>query len=394
MGGANNDPISSAKQYSYVRKFSVDISALQAQLQNPKIFKDAPFQSDMDLTKKSSGEGGGVGQTGKIQPEPLLPLKPLPLKLEGKGGGGGGGLEISTPKQPTQRGTPPPAIKNGPSKPTPSSLDIEKPENVPISSVIMAVPAVQTPPQPPPPVIMVSNDEDTSNLQIDGEDLEGDNTDQHGDETTPLNREENTTGISCTKDLSPSTSSPSTVDNIAITTSSPPAKKPTSLAFKDSSRQLGQQQKDVACDDASSCENHIKGATLDSDLSYASGDGDDGERATAIRMSQLVLLLTSTFLLALLPVAITELLRDRLSSATFVNTRACVVAVWALQTLVYPHLLAWGDRNLHRAVRRLKRSFTATLEDKLGAVCCTCCCPQSGESRRGHIEDTSSVSQV
>ncbi|KAH9507919.1 hypothetical protein Btru_053227 [Bulinus truncatus] len=102
------DPISRAKQYNYVRKFSVDISALQAQLQNPKIFKDAPFQSDIDLTKKAQSEA-----PKPAIPKPLLPLKPLTLKLDekeekersptndiDKKGKESGGLPISPPPPP------------------------------------------------------------------------------------------------------------------------------------------------------------------------------------------------------------------------------------------------------------------------------------------------------
>ncbi|XP_041357239.1 uncharacterized protein LOC121374269 [Gigantopelta aegis] len=49
------DPAEKAKKYTYIRKFSVDISALQAQLENPKIFSGkAPFQSDTDVSKKES----------------------------------------------------------------------------------------------------------------------------------------------------------------------------------------------------------------------------------------------------------------------------------------------------------------------------------------------------
>ena len=398
-GGSGNDPIGKAKQYNYVRKFSVDISALQAQLQNPKIFKDAPFQSDVDLTKKPNGEGG-PGKTGKVQPEPLLPLKPLPKRFEGKvGEEGGGALGVGnlTAEKSAQKGTPPPVLKNGPTK-TAGSFDASE-RDIPTSSAVRDMPTVQTPPQPPPPVIMVSADDDESSLQIDGDGQAGENGDQlhahNVDETTPLNQGENTI---FSKDSSTSAPSPQTEDKINVTTSvaSPLAKKPTSLAFKGPNQQhLGQRQKDSSCDDEDdSGENHAHGATFDSDLSYASGDGGDGERATAVRMSQLVLLLSATFLLALLPVVVTEFLRERLTARTFVNTRACVLAVWALQTLLYPHLLAWGDRNLHRALRRLKQSFTTALEVRVGAVCCPCCCPEAGESRIRQIEDTSSISQV
>ena len=51
------DPAEKAKKYTYIRKFSVDISALQAQLENPKIFSGkAPFQSDTDVSKRESAK--------------------------------------------------------------------------------------------------------------------------------------------------------------------------------------------------------------------------------------------------------------------------------------------------------------------------------------------------
>lgn len=62
------DPMARAKQYNYVRKFSVDIAALQAQLQNPKIFRDAPYQSDIDICKKARSQA----------PQTLTLMQPLP----------------------------------------------------------------------------------------------------------------------------------------------------------------------------------------------------------------------------------------------------------------------------------------------------------------------------
>lgn len=43
------DMMQKAKTYNYVRKFSVDISALQAQLENPKIHNSFPFHSQQDI---------------------------------------------------------------------------------------------------------------------------------------------------------------------------------------------------------------------------------------------------------------------------------------------------------------------------------------------------------
>lgn len=46
IGTTGIEPLERAKQYNYVRKFSVDIQALQAQLENPKRHaSDFPFSS-------------------------------------------------------------------------------------------------------------------------------------------------------------------------------------------------------------------------------------------------------------------------------------------------------------------------------------------------------------
>ncbi|XP_045205075.2 uncharacterized protein LOC123557588 [Mercenaria mercenaria] len=50
------DLMQKAKTYNYVRKFSVDISALQAQLENPKLSSNFPFHSQQDI-KASPKEG-------------------------------------------------------------------------------------------------------------------------------------------------------------------------------------------------------------------------------------------------------------------------------------------------------------------------------------------------
>lgn len=50
------DLMQKAKTYTYVRKFSVDISALQAQLENPKLSTNFPFHSQQDI--KASPKDG------------------------------------------------------------------------------------------------------------------------------------------------------------------------------------------------------------------------------------------------------------------------------------------------------------------------------------------------
>jgi len=59
------DMMNKAKNYNYVRKFSVDISALQAQLENPKITNSYPFHSQQDI--KNSGSDRKISNTGSQQ---------------------------------------------------------------------------------------------------------------------------------------------------------------------------------------------------------------------------------------------------------------------------------------------------------------------------------------
>ena len=97
IGDSSNppDPITKAKQYNYVRKFSVDISALQAQLENPKLFKDtAPFVSDQDLRQRQQQ------QNKPKLPEARGPLLPLPSLGPRQEGGEAGSLKLSLPTRP------------------------------------------------------------------------------------------------------------------------------------------------------------------------------------------------------------------------------------------------------------------------------------------------------
>lgn len=57
IGSTGLDVMEKAKQYNYVRKFSVDIQALQAQLENPKIHGgNFPFRSDTELQKSAQND--------------------------------------------------------------------------------------------------------------------------------------------------------------------------------------------------------------------------------------------------------------------------------------------------------------------------------------------------
>ncbi|KAL4230597.1 hypothetical protein ACF0H5_010974 [Mactra antiquata] len=61
------DLMQKAKTYNYVRKFSVDISALQAQLENPKISESFPFHSQQDI--KGSAKPGAEKTEQEIEPK-------------------------------------------------------------------------------------------------------------------------------------------------------------------------------------------------------------------------------------------------------------------------------------------------------------------------------------
>ncbi|XP_035828053.1 uncharacterized protein LOC101861484 [Aplysia californica] len=301
------DPVSKAKQYNYVRKFSVDISALQAQLQNPKIFKEAPFQSDVDLTKKPSDNAK------QPAPKPLLPLKPLPtFKFDEK------------------------EEKAG---------DVEKKE--------AEVPGVKI---TPPPVIMVSNDDTQYNHG------EGD----AGQKESAFQKPESGAGED--KDGGKEEEKDGASDHVTSPSQnshSGGVQKPTSLAFKDPASSGGTE------------EEHISAPTLESAVSEPSDSESEGRR-----LARLTLLLCVAFCLAMLPVLVTELLRASLSLHAYVNIHTCTLAVSALQTIVYPHLVACSDHVVHRAVRRLKRRVR---------ISCGCRSDQDGQS---HVEDSSSMSQV
>lgn len=276
------DPIAKAKQYNYVRKFSVDISALQAQLQNPKIFKEAPYQSDIDLAKKSDGAKAPA-------PKPLLPLKPLKSQLD----------EIQD---------------------RPSSLP-EKPEN----------PTPGALPIPPPPVIMVSNED------VVPEHEEG---------------EHNVNSIN--------------VDGInGKTEAFPPpvvtVQKPASLPLKD-----------TCTDDLTSA------PTLESAITDPSEVESEGQKIV-----RLALCMALTFIITILPVMVTEILRNRLSEHAFVNISSCTLAVSTIQTIVYPNLLICIDDVVHKAVQKLKARAKNLFK-----------CSSKLDNQHTHVEDTSSTSQV
>ncbi|XP_064609896.1 uncharacterized protein LOC135473892 [Liolophura sinensis] len=66
--GTNTDPQAKALQYNYVRKFSVDVMALQAQLENPKVHGgNFPFSSEQNLGEQAKKDlNGSVIKDSKI----------------------------------------------------------------------------------------------------------------------------------------------------------------------------------------------------------------------------------------------------------------------------------------------------------------------------------------
>lgn len=307
------DPISKAKQYNYVRKFSVDISALQAQLQNPKIFKDAPFQSDIDLTKRPPAEG-----SKPAAPRPLLPLKPLPLKLDEK--------EEKT-----------------------KTAQEEKDTQEPISAGLNI---------PAPPVITVSNEDAQSN-HFDMDTPSDIHVSDIPNDTHGSNKTNDTDVTDILIDIHASRESFHAQNN--LNSHALAAQKPTSLAFKDT--------------DAT--EEHISAPTLESAQSDPSDTESEGQK-----MARLTLLMCLTFVLNMLPVFVTEALRTTLSRHAFINISTCTLAVSAIQTIVYPHLIACSDDVVHRAVHKLKARLRNV---------CSC---RSDRQSHCQVEESSSTSQV
>lgn len=76
IGTTGIEPLEKAKQYNYVRKFSVDIQALQAQLENPKRHaSDFPFSSDTEIQKslqKANDKDDIIKRIKMAQKSPLV----------------------------------------------------------------------------------------------------------------------------------------------------------------------------------------------------------------------------------------------------------------------------------------------------------------------------------
>ncbi|KAJ8321245.1 hypothetical protein KUTeg_001202 [Tegillarca granosa] len=77
IGTTGLEVMEKAKQYNYVRKFSVDIQALQAQLENPKIHGgNFPFRSDTELQMSTQNDK----RDPSLLKRPLTPILNLRTK--------------------------------------------------------------------------------------------------------------------------------------------------------------------------------------------------------------------------------------------------------------------------------------------------------------------------
>ena len=89
-------------------------------------------------------------------------------------------------------------------------------------------------------------------------------------------------------------------------------------------------------------------ANLDS-----SGGSESSSVSEAHQLARLALMLSTTFCLSMLPLLVTELARNSVTSLTYVNVHTFCLAVSSLQTVVYPQLLAWADHVVHRSLKTL-----------------------------------------
>ena len=217
IGTTGLEHMEKAKQYNYVRKFSVDIQALQAQLENPKIHAEFPFRSDTDLQKQNS-------ENRNILERPRTP-------------------NIDTRQM------------QAVTKITKEDCDSNKDNN--------------------------TNDEDSKDH------------------------------VGNLQDSSHETLSPPVI-TLSETT-------------------------------AEECHETSNNSALEKSSSF-------------IKLSSL---LVTTFVCCLLPMFITETVRNHLSETAYINILTCTVALSVVQTIIYPHVMFCMDNVIHEAVHKLVRSVHA-----------------------------------
>ncbi|KAK3100439.1 hypothetical protein FSP39_019995 [Pinctada imbricata] len=220
IGTTGLEHLEKAKNYNYVRKFSVDIQALQAQLENPKIHAEFPFRSDTELQK--SGQNSDKKDLTLIQ-------------------------RAHTP-----------------------TIDTRQMQNE-------------------------SSDSKTK-------------SDSNHDVRTEVEEKEQTSNV---QDSSHETLSPPVI-TLSETT-------------------------------ADECHDTPDTSTMDKSSSF-------------IKLSTL---LVTTFIFCLLPMFITETVRDHLSKNAYINILTCTLALSVIQTIIYPHIVFCMDNLVHSSVHKLLRSAHA-----------------------------------
>ena len=263
------DLIQKAKSYNYVRKFSVDISALQAQLENPKLHGSFPFHSQQDIKKDSSDSK----------------LQPLTFNL------------------PPKRKSHEEIIK--------SQEIIEEPENE----------------QEHDP-----DNEQSIDQQESGNDMKYD--------------KEEHSKTSCNK-----------VEN-----SDRKHSIPESVHSRNTSIRSGRSARDSVCPTPPLISlTQSDGEEKQLELNNSDNNMDNTfvcHKNSSIKQCKLPFLLVLTYILSILPLFLTELLRDAgLENSGYINIVTVTTAISMVQTMIYPQLIFCVDSRINKAVHR---SFVKT----------------------------------
>ncbi|XP_076467562.1 uncharacterized protein LOC143298568 [Babylonia areolata] len=348
-----------SKQYSYVRKFSVDISALQAQLSNPKLHKDdVPFQSDQDLTQRK--QTLSKGSEAAAAARPLLPLMDLGRGVVGKaasssassmgGGGGGGGSPLAL------KSTEPEEEVGG---------DPESPK----------VPLLPPPPPPAahPPVITVSEEakegEEEEEEEEEGraaekvEDKKEEKDQQEEEEEEKKNKvekkaDEDHSGFTNSVSRPPQYSPITNKDEL---TSIP--KLPITQPVNEEDEEEEEEEEEEEAEEEEEMEKgHGRKESGRPHLAEGEGEEEDSTSSDSARDNnsndfvKMTLMMALTFVLCTFPLLVLEAAKGRVHAHTYVNVGTCLRALSSIQTIVYPHVVLCMDRAVRRAVRQLRRS--------------------------------------
>ena len=101
-------------------------------------------------------------------------------------------------------------------------------------------------------------------------------------------------------------------------------------------------------------------------LSQTTGDElHDNRPEKGTQFLKLSCLLLLTFIFCLLPMFVTEIVRDVLSQTAYVNILTCTMALSVVQTIIFPHVLFCMDNSIHTAVH----TFFGKLHTRLVHIC-------------------------